>query len=157
MKIADILPGFIGPRMTELVHLQQTVYTKTKWGCPQLRTFKKLLTKISSWCLSKTKREKNVGRRSNEEKKKTWKKTVGLYFDQKSSIKKTRKQKNNSPKTTYIRPCVLGSKYFTVCTKKTVKNYQQSTACLEDISSSKKTKLFLGPPAKKHSSRSKIF
>ena len=139
--------------MTELVHLQQTVYTKTKWGC-YTRNLKKLLTQISSWCLSKTKREKNVGRRSNEEKKKTWKKTVGLYFDQKSSIKKTRKQKNNSPKTTYIRPCVLGIKFFIVCTKKTVKNYQH-TACLEDISSSKKPQSYFLDRQRKHSLRSK--
>jgi len=81
-----------------------------------------------------------VGRRNKEKRKE---KQVGKNRPAFILIKnlqfKTRERKQNktiAQKLPTLGPVFWAEKYFTVCTKKTVKNYQ-STACLEDISSSK--------------------
>ena len=112
------------------------------------RNLKKLLTKISSWCLSKTKRKKSGPQKNKRKKKKNHVKKRPAFILIKNLQIKHKKKKRKAPKLPTLGP-VFWASNFSLCTlKKQWKNYQH-TACLEDISSSKKnTKLFLGPPAK---------
>jgi len=56
---------------------------------------KKLLTKISSWCLTKTKKEKKVGRRKIKKKNRKImeKKRLAFILIKNLQIKNTRKRK----------------------------------------------------------------